>query len=303
MERIVKKYRGVIVPMVTPVSEDMSIDQVAVSSIVERFVAAGVAPFLLGTTGESFSVPLKQKHALVNATVKAVKGRALVYAGISSNCLEESISEAKAFADLGVDVVVAHQPFYFPMNDNQMLLWFEKLANSVSVPLILYNNPITTKQSVSLNVIEKLSYHSNICGFKDSERGMERLDAAIALWRNRADFSHLLGWAAQSAYSVLKGSDGIVPSTGNLTPVIYSKLYEAALAGKEAEANALQELTNRISDIYQKDRYINESIPALKGMMSVNGLCKPCVLPPMLATDKEMIESMRVLMQQESWLA
>ena len=284
-----KKYKGVIIPMVTPITDKMVIDVKAVSTIVESFVAAGVAPFLLGTTGESFSVSEAQKRVLVDATVKAVKGREIVYAGISSNCFEESVEAGKAFADMGVDVLVAHQPYYFPNDDKQLLVWFERLADSLPIPLILYNNPITTKQSISLDVIEKLSYHSNIYGFKDSERGMERLDHAISLWRNRSDFSHLLGWAAQSAYSVLNGSDGIIPSTGNITPVIYKKLYDAAVAGKAEEANSLQEVTNRISEIYQKDRQVNDSIPALKVMMSVKGLCQPNVLLPMVPTSDEVV--------------
>jgi dihydrodipicolinate synthase/N-acetylneuraminate lyase len=299
MTRIAKKYSGVIVPMVTPIDAKQNIDVDSVNGIVEVFVESGVAPFLLGTTGESFSVSETKKRQLVASTVKAVNKRCTVYAGISSNCLEEAIETGKAFADLGADVLVAHQPYYFPMNDEQLLVWFEQMANSLPVPLILYNNPITTKQSVPLSVIDKLSHHPNIVGFKDSERGMERLDEAIALWKNRADFSHLLGWAAQSAYSVLNGSDGIIPSTGNFIPSTYKTLYDAALAGNADEANRLQDVTNRISEIYQKDRYINDSIPALKGMMSLMGLCQRHVFAPMLPSSHEVLGTMNDMMKRE----
>lgn len=286
-------------PMATPFNAELGIDTLAVERIVENFVGNGVAPFLLGTTGESFSISDTKKRQLVAHTVKAARKRCVVYAGISSNCLEEAIETGKVFADLGADVLVAHQPYYFPMNDTQMLLWFEEMANNVPLPLILYNNPITTKQSVSLDVIEKLSYHPNIVGFKDSERGMERLDRAIALWKERADFSHLLGWAAQSAYSVLNGSDGIIPSTGNVSPAIYKQLFDAAFDGDADLANILQDKTNRISDIYQKDRYINESIPALKAMMHVLGFCQPYVMPPMISCSAQMQAAMAELMEKE----
>ena len=289
--RINKKYKGVIVPMITPVDESLSIDKEAVSVLINSFVEAGVDPFILGTTGESFSVSEKEKDELVGAAAESLKGRAILYAGISGNCLSESIDNAQRYHELGADVMVAHQPFYFPMNNDQLLKYFETLADSVPCPLILYNNPITTKQSIPLEIVDRLSYHSNIFGFKDSERGIDRLDRAILLWKDREDFSHLLGWAAQSAYALLKGSDGIVPSTGNLIPHLYAELYKNAIEGNESVAFQLQDRTNTISEIYQKDRTINQSIPALKAMLEIDGICKRYALPPMFSTgDEEILE-------------
>ena len=289
--RINKKYKGVIVPMITPVDESLSIDKEAVSVLINSFVEAGVDPFILGTTGESFSVSEKDKDELVVTAAESLKGRAILYAGISGNCLSESIDNAQRYNELGANVLVAHQPFYFPMNNDQLLKYFETLADSVPCPLILYNNPITTKQSIPLEIVDRLSYHSNIFGFKDSERGIDRLDQAILLWKDREDFSHLLGWAAQSAYALLKGSDGIVPSTGNLTPYLYAELYKKTLVGDESAAYKLQDKTNAISEIYQKDRTINQSIPALKAMLEIEGICKRYALPPMFSTgDEEILE-------------
>ena len=295
MSKPVKKYSGVIVPMVTPLTQAYTIDGMAVERIIDQFVEAQVAPFLLGTTGESVSVTLEQKKALVRETVHHVDKRCLVYAGISGNCLEDSIEEGKTYADMGVDALVAHLPFYYPLSPEQMLKYYEQIAEKVPAPLFLYNNPITTKFSVPLEVIEKLSYHPNIVGVKDSERGLERLDTSVSLWADREDFAHLLGWAAQSAYAVEKGSDGIVPSTANITPKLYRDLYDAAIRGDASKALALQEVTNQISEIYQLNRNVSRSIPALKVMMEVKGLCKPFVLPPMYemgATEKEQVINM-----------
>ncbi|MBN1184873.1 MAG: dihydrodipicolinate synthase family protein [Bacteroidales bacterium] len=286
-----KKYRGVIVPMVTPLNNQFNIDEEAVERIVDSFVEAGVSPFLLGTTGESVSVSFTQKKNLVRKTVVHSNKRSIVYAGISGNCLEDTIEEGKAYADMGVDALVAHLPFYYPLSPDQMLRYYEQIADNVPAPLFLYNNPITTKFSIPLEVVEKLSYHSNIVGLKDSERGLERLDTSISLWADREDFSHLLGWAAQSAYALQKGSDGIVPSTGNISPKLYRDLYDAAIRGDALKALALQEITNQISEIYQLNRNISQSIPALKVMMHVKGLCKPCVLPPMYELEKDEVET------------
>jgi dihydrodipicolinate synthase/N-acetylneuraminate lyase len=293
MTKPIKKYTGVIIPMITPINGNYKIDTVAVERILNTFIDANVSPFLLGTTGESVSISYDQQLLLVATTIRNSKNKLKIYAGISGNCLEDSIENAKLFTDLGVDAVVAHLPFYYPLDADQMIRYYEQLAEKVSCPLILYNNPITTKFSVPIDVIEKLSYHPNIAGIKDSERGMDRLNQSLSLWSSRPDFVHLTGWAAQSAYALLNGSDGIIPSTGNYCPNLYSDLYNNALQKNVEKANELQDITNQISEIYQKDRNVSQSIPALKVMMSTKGLCKPYVMPPMYELSVEETENIR----------
>jgi dihydrodipicolinate synthase/N-acetylneuraminate lyase len=300
MEKQRKKYGGVIVPMVSPVNEDLSIDMNAARQILDLLTGAGVSPFLLGTNGESVSLSEAQKSKLVKAGVDFAGGKITIFAGISGNCLEESIRNARLYADIGVDVVVAHLPFYFPLSADMMLKYYEVLADSVPCPLIIYNNPITVKQSIPLEVIEKLSYHRNIAGLKDSERGMERLDRSLELWSRRDDFVFLLGWTAQSAYALLNGSDGIVPSTGNFIPGLYVDLYNAALAMDRTKAYEYQLKADRISGIYLKNRNISQSIPALKYIMSVAGLCQPFVLPPLSPPDEKEQKMIREQLRTET---
>ena len=207
-------YKGVVVPMVSPLNEDYSIDREAVGNIVGLLLQAGASPFIAGTTGEASSLSFQQKEMLVKETVRQVDGKALVYAGISGNCLPESIEAARRFAGLGADVLVANMPSYYPLKDAYTRHYCEQLAEACPKPLIFYNIPATTGYSIPLALLEQLSYHPNIAGLKDSERDQNRLDQALALWKNREDFVHLTGWAAMSVYALKNGSDGIVPSTG-----------------------------------------------------------------------------------------
>jgi 4-hydroxy-tetrahydrodipicolinate synthase len=121
---------------------------------------------------------------------------------------------------------------------------------------------------------------------KDSERNLERLEASIRLWGKRDDFDFLIGWAAMSAAGLLKGANGIVPSTGNLYPDLYVQMINAVREGNEKAALELQEKTDRISALYQKERTLSQSIPALKTMMKMKGLCSGEALPPMLTMSK-----------------
>ncbi len=218
MIRSEKQYHGVIVPLVSPFNEDFTIDKESLGCITESIVDTDALPFVLGTTGEAQSMSKKQRDALVETTVRHTAGRCRVYAGISGNCLAESIEESERFAGYGIDVVVAHLPFYYPVDQVQAMKYFEELADRSPVPLMIYNIPSTTRFSVPVEVVNQLSFHPNIAGIKDSEQSIERMDQSIGLWKERDDFSYFAGWAAQSFYALKSGADGIVPSTGNLFP-------------------------------------------------------------------------------------
>ncbi|RVT78530.1 dihydrodipicolinate synthase family protein [Flavobacterium sufflavum] len=278
----IKKYHGVVVPMVTPLSNDLSIDLDAVTVLVNHLIDGGCHPFVLGTTGESSSVSFESKVALVKKTVEVAKGKATIYAGISGNCFQESLDQAKVYTDLGVDVLVAHVPYYYPLSQNHILNYFNQLASAVSLPLIVYNMPMTTNMSIDLEIVDTLSKHPNIVGYKESERGEERMAKAIGLWKYRENFSYLLGWAVKSYEGMLLGADGLVPSTGNLTPQLYNTIYESVLSGNNEAAQKAQEKSDAISKVYQENQIVTNAIPILKTMLAHYNLCKNEVLLPMI---------------------
>lgn len=275
------QYQGVIVPMVTPLNENQSVDVSAVKILVGNVVNSGALPFVLGSTGEGYSLSLQQKSDMVKATVNSVGSQTLVYAGLTSNSLSTAIEEANLFASLGVNVLVATLPFYYPIDEAQMLLYFNEMANALPLPLIIYNMPGMVKQSIPLHIADELSRHHNIVGLKDSERDTDRMIKALSLWSNRTDFSYLIGWTAMSEKGLQLGADGIVPSTGNICPEMYVELFNAVKMKNVEHSNNMQELTNKISAIYQQNRDLSRSIPALKCMLMLSGKCQPFVAPPL----------------------
>ncbi len=273
----------VIVPMASPFKADYSIDEAAIVKMCEMFVKAGVSVFALGTTGEGDSMSLEQRKSLIQFVVKEVNGRSKIYAGLTGNSFSESVNDARKYADMGVDYLVGKIPSYYPTDENQMLHYLEKMADSVNLPLFIYNIPATTHHSIPLDIVDKLSYHPNIFGLKDSERSLERLDQSIRLWGERDDFDFLIGWAVMSAYGLQKGANGIVPGTGNLCPECYVQMVDAVIKGDEKRSLELQEKTDHVSALYQKGRNLSQSIDALKCLMKMKGLCSGEVLPPMVS--------------------
>jgi 4-hydroxy-tetrahydrodipicolinate synthase len=273
--------------MVSPFKDDFSVDTGAAERITELLVTNDVIPFVLGTTGEAHSMTSQQKEELVRAVIRVTDGRAQVFAGITSNSLMDSIYQSGKYAEMGVTAVVSSIPFYYPINESQILLYFEKLADAVPCPLILYNIPVTVKSSIPLEIIDKLSNHPNISGVKDSEQNVERIDKSLNLWKNRTDFSYLLGWGAMSVYGLKKGADGIVPSAGNVIPGLHAELYQAVVHGDIEKAEKLQERIQSVSKLYIADRDLGQSLVALKMLMYVKGLCGPEVLPPLFRMEPE----------------
>jgi 4-hydroxy-tetrahydrodipicolinate synthase len=276
-----KKYTGIIVPAVTPLTEKLQLDETAVERIFSSFYNYNIAPFILGTTGEAASLSMPVKKDYILAAEKNKKMGTLLYAGISSNVLSESIEFAAYCCLHAVDVVVATLPSYYLLTEKQMLQYFRSLADNITLPLFIYNIPATTHMSIPLPVIEELSRHKNIVGIKDSERSEERMMQSLQLWKDRTDFHYILGWAAKSADALVQGADGLVPSTGNLYPEIYAAMLTAFQHGDKEKLYAGQKLSDEYGALYQSNRTLGESLHELKTLMNKKGLCEPVVMPPL----------------------
>ena len=290
-----KKYHGVVVPMMTAFDDKHAVDVDAIERLVNHVISHGAFPFVSGTTGESASIPRAAKRSLVEAAVRASAGKSTVYAGISGNSLYDVMEDARSYHDLGADVFVATMSSYYPVDNDHIQRFFTKMADELPGPLIIYNIPGTTHLSIPLELVDLLSKHPNIVGFKDSERGMERLEMAISLWKDREDFSFLTGWAASSNAAMQLGADGVVPSTGNLAPHLYRVICDAVSAGDLLLAEKAQKKADRISELYQKDKILSRGLPVFKAMLAAYSLCQSHMMPPMYqldATEEETIKNL-----------
>jgi dihydrodipicolinate synthase/N-acetylneuraminate lyase len=276
------RCEGIAVPMITPFDHDGNIDLMSARRITRYLINHGAAPFILGTTGEASSVSMLLRGKFVQAVAEEAGGKVPVYVGISSNCYADTIQMASDSAGCGATFLVAHLPSYYPLRDLHMEDYFLKLADSVPLPLLLYNILATTHISIPFDVVCRLSEHPNIIGIKDSEQDYERQLKIIEFCKTREGFNHLIGWGARCKDALMNGSNGMVPSTGNFAPGIYNALYRAVKEGDEASAGHFQKLAGDLSAIYQKGRILSESLAALKVIMYHMKLCETYVAPPLM---------------------
>jgi dihydrodipicolinate synthase/N-acetylneuraminate lyase len=291
-----EKLEGAVVPMVTPVIADGTLDGRAVERVVDFLIAGGVSGiFVLGTTGEGASVSRADRQRLVELAVSRARGRALVYAGIGDTH-PEGVDSGNEFLKAGADVIVSRPRISHPLD--QLLSWYQGLLDGLDGPLIIYNMPMTTKVSIPLEVIEKLLGHPKLVGMKDSENNPERLEELFRRFGGRPDFAIFVGVGALMARGLKLGAAGIVPSVGNLIPEVCQNLCTSARRGDWTEAENHYSRMNTVSALYQKGRTLNESLTMLKGAMSCRGLCLPHVLPPLRAISETELASLRSEMSQ-----
>jgi len=276
-----KRFSGVVVPMITPLNADLTVDVVAVERIMHLFAQNNIHPMVLGTTGESSSIGEKESYRLVDAAVKAKATGQIVYAGLVSNQVQSLIERGNKYIAMGADCVVATLPSYYTLTPSQMALFYTTLADKINGAVMMYNIKATTQMSIPLDVVAELSQHPNIWGLKDSERDAERMKECIETYKNRTDFSYFCGWGAQSFGSLQLGADGIVPSTGNLVPEMYGKLWDAAINADWKQCKKWQEETDKIATLFQQDRTLGESLAKLKALMSQKGICGKTMMPPL----------------------
>ncbi|MEN3323177.1 dihydrodipicolinate synthase family protein [Mariniflexile soesokkakense] len=276
-----KRFSGVVVPMITPLNKDFTVDVVAVKRIVTLFAKNGIHPLVLGTTGESSSISELESFRLVEAAVKAKAKNQCIYAGLVGNQVDDLVNRGNLYISSGADCVVATLPSYYGLTPKQMAHFYKTLADRIYGPVMMYNIKATTQMTIPLEVVTELSSHSNIWGLKDSERDIERMEWLIKTYKNNPDFSYFCGWGAQTAGSLKVGADGIVPSTGNYVPEMYKSLYDAAINQDWNACEKWQRETDKIALLYQKDRTLGQSLAVLKALMHEKEICNKTMMPPL----------------------
>ena len=286
------RHDGVIVPMLTPFTDGGGLDEGAAERLVDRLAAHGLHVFVLGTTGEGASVPAADRRRLVEIARRTARARVRVYAGISANALTESVAAGREYLQAGVDAVVAHPPWFFPLAPAEIEAWFARLVRELRGPFLLYNIPQVTRHSVPVEVVARLAEQPGVVGFKDSENTPGRMDAVLAALGGRPDFSLLMGTGSLSVEALRRGYHGLVPSMANVAPAPWRRLYEGARREPAPEADALQQRMIALAGVLQRGRSLGQSLAAMKAALHLQGVCAPAMLPPLQALEPAAIAAL-----------
>ena len=244
-----KRFEGLIPPMVTPLDEKRRLDKAGVKNMVRHLVDGGVdGIFLLGTTGEGPHLSYAIRRELVKETCRLVKGRVPVLVGVTETDLEDALAFAKDCKAFGASGVVAAPPYYFKLTQAECAQWFTELADRSPLPVVVYDMPAHTDTIIEPATIAKLAAHRNIVAMKDSSSIIALFNKfRIALEPFKDKFSLFMGPDEAMGEAVLLGADGGVCTGANLWPRAFKEMYLAAKAGDVEKVRKLQRFTTMSS--------------------------------------------------------
>jgi 4-hydroxy-tetrahydrodipicolinate synthase len=277
-----QKLKGIIPPLLTPLTNDYNLDVPAVHGLIAHLVEGGVhGVFVLGTTGEATGLKYNVRQEMIKETCLAAKGKIPVMVGITDTSLGESLELAFLAKEHGAMAVVAAPPYYFNLGQQELLEYYEDLANCLPLPLYLYNMPGLTKVHIDTGTAVQLSKNPNIIGLKDSSANTVYFQSLIH-GIQREDFGLFVGPEEITAETVLMGGDGGVNGGANLFPQLYVALYQASLDRDFQRMGQLQEQVMEVAAmLYHVGKYGSSYLKGLKGAASLLGLCSPYLAPPL----------------------
>ncbi len=267
--------RGIIPPMVTPLSDHDTLDRAGLERLIEHILAGGTAGlFILGTTGEGPALSYRLRREMIGRTCAQVNGRVPVFAAITDTSFTEAVEMARFAAASGAAAVVAAAPYYFIASQPELLGYITRLAERVPLPLFLYNMPSLTKVGFEPETVARAAEIPGIAGLKDSSASMIYLHRVQRLLRGNDQFTLLVGPEELLAESVLAGAHGGVNGGANLHPRLYVDTYEAAQRGERATALRLHDRIMDLSaGIYRVDSSPSSYLRGLKCALALLGLC------------------------------
>ena len=268
--------------MITPLLDRDRLDCAGLERLIEHILDGGVSGlFTLGTTGEAPALSYRLRRELIERTCRQVNGRVPVLVGVTDTAFSETQELAYFAARTGAQAVVLAAPYYFSASQQEILQYLERLIPSLPLQVFLYNAPAYTHHFFEPKTVVRISELPNVAGLKDSSLNMIYYHNLVRLFRERPDFSLLVGPEELMAEAVMLGGHGGICGGANICSRLYVDLYKAAAAGDLAEVNRLQQRVIAISStVYQVAPEQSAYLKGLKCAVSLLGICSDFMVEP-----------------------
>lgn len=231
-------FSGCATALITPF-RDGELDYAALKRLIRRQLDAKIdALVVAGTTGEAPTLRRDEREILFRATVSEVAGEVPVIAGTGSNDTEHTVMFSRQAEGAGCDGVLAVVPYYNKGTEEGLYRHFTHLADSVGVPVLVYNVPSRTGGSISQKTLKRLSEHPNIVGIKEASGQVNRCGDIIADCKE--DLPLYSGNDDITVPLMSIGARGVISVLSNLAPAQMKQMCSAALAGDFGSAARLQ---------------------------------------------------------------
>lgn len=273
------ELKGIIVPILTPMHEDESINLEELRAQVERMIENGIhGIFPFGTNGEGYILTAAEKKLVLETVVDQAKGRVPVYAGTGAISTKETIEQSKMAQAAGADVLSIITPSFAAASQNELYEHYKTVAEAVDMPIVLYNIPARTGNALTPATVKRLAEIENIIGAKDSSGNFTNILGYIEAAKNKKNgkFYTLSGNDQLIIWALLAGGTGGIAGCANVYPHTMASIYDLFMEGKVEEAKKANESIQGFRECFKYGNP-NTIVKTATGLLGYN--VGPCRAP------------------------
>jgi 4-hydroxy-tetrahydrodipicolinate synthase len=231
---------GIIPALVTPLTKQDELNELALRRLTDFVIDNGVhGVFVTGSQGEFWALSAAEKQRAWEIVVEQTRGRVPVYAGTAGITTREAITLTQLAEKVGVDAVSILTPFFINPNEDELYEHYRAIADSTSLPILLYTNPDRTNVKLSTGLVARLAKIDNIVGIKDSSGDLTLSSDYIS--STPEEFCVLMGRDTMIFAGLLHCATGAIAATANVVPGLVVKIYECFQNGDFENARLAQE--------------------------------------------------------------
>ena len=231
-------WEGVMPALTTKFDEQDWLDLELFSTNIQAQLEAGVSGIILGgTLGEASTLTAKEREHLLSHSLELVNGRVPVILNIAEGATKEAVQAAQKAEALGAQGLMVLPPMRYLPTADEVVQYFQDIARSTRLPIMVYNNPVDYKVEVSLKQLEILLREPNIQAIKESTRDISNISRYASAFGDRLKV--LTGVDTLALESILMGAVGWVAGLVCAFPEETVAIYALARAGRVEEARAI----------------------------------------------------------------
>jgi 4-hydroxy-tetrahydrodipicolinate synthase len=289
--------QGSIVAIVTPMHADGSLDLPGLRKLIDWHIAEGTDGIVIvGTTGESPTVSVEEHCELIKIAVEHTAKRIPIIAGTGGNSTTEAIELTRYAKEVGADASLQVVPYYNRPTQEGMYLHFRKIAESVDLPVILYNVPGRTVADMANDTILRLAQVPGIIGVKDATGNIGRGTDLIRLAPK--SFAVYSGDDPTAMALMFCGGKGNISVTANVAPRAMHELCIAAMNGEVEEAVAIN---NRMLPLHNK-LFVEPNPVPVKWALTEMGMMPEGIRLPLAPLGADHHETVRAALRESGVL-
>ncbi|MBF0484950.1 MAG: 4-hydroxy-tetrahydrodipicolinate synthase [Candidatus Omnitrophica bacterium] len=286
-------FKGCIVALMTPFTEH-SVDEWKLAELVDFQIKNGIRGIVpCGTTGESPTLSHEEHDKIIEITVDAAHKRVPVIAGTGSNSTAEAIRLTRHAEEAGADAALVVTPYYNKPTQKGLYLHFKAVADSVKIPVVLYNIEGRCARNIETETIKKLVKDcKNIVGVKEASGNLEQARAVKEACGKK--FALISGDDALTIPMMKLGGVGVISVVANIAPKETSTIVNLMLKGNVKEAEERQEKLMKLI----KAMFIETNPIPVKTAAGLMDICSPKVRLPLCEMETANLEKLKLVLRQ-----